>query len=34
MKEEITALQQWAQTRARKANAPEDTTAKMVRRIK
>jgi SpoVK/Ycf46/Vps4 family AAA+-type ATPase len=35
MKEEITALQQWAQTRARKANAPEDSgSRKQIRRIK
>ena len=35
MKEEISALQQWATTRARKANAPDETeSAKPVRRIK
>jgi SpoVK/Ycf46/Vps4 family AAA+-type ATPase len=35
MKEEISALQQWAATRARKANALEETDAtKSVRRIK
>lgn len=35
MKEEITALQQWATTRARRANTPEETdTTKSVRRIK
>ena len=34
MKEEITALQDWARTRARKANTPEATdTTKPVRRI-
>lgn len=34
MKEEITALQEWARTRARKANTPESTeTTKPVRRI-
>jgi hypothetical protein len=34
MKEEIGGLQQWAQTRARKANTPEDIeTQKTVRRI-
>jgi SpoVK/Ycf46/Vps4 family AAA+-type ATPase len=34
MKEEISALQQWAATRARKANMPEETeTRKPVRRI-
>jgi hypothetical protein len=35
MKEEIAGLQQWAQTRARKANTPEETdSTKTVRRIK
>ena len=35
MKEEITALQQWAQTRARRANAREETdVGRQVRRIK
>ncbi|MFC1895413.1 AAA family ATPase, partial [Thermodesulfobacteriota bacterium] len=35
MKEEITALQQWAVTRARKANSPEQADpTKSVRRIK
>ena len=35
MKEEIIGLQQWAQTRARKANTPEETdSTKTVRRIK
>jgi len=35
MKEEISALQQWAKTRARRANTPDDTdTTKNVRRIK
>ncbi len=35
MKEEISALQQWAVTRARRANTPEETdTTKTVRRIK
>jgi hypothetical protein len=35
MKEEINALQQWATTRARRANAPDDTDiTKSVRRIK
>ena len=33
MKEEITALREWAKTRARKANTPEDETKK-TRRIK
>jgi SpoVK/Ycf46/Vps4 family AAA+-type ATPase len=35
MKEEITSLQQWSTTRARRANAPEESeTIKPVRRIK
>ena len=35
MKEEITALQQWATTRARRANTPEESeSTKPVRRIK
>jgi SpoVK/Ycf46/Vps4 family AAA+-type ATPase len=35
MKEEITALREWAKTRARKANSPEeDTQNKTLRRIK
>jgi SpoVK/Ycf46/Vps4 family AAA+-type ATPase len=35
MKEDITALQEWAKTRARKANAPEDTSEiKTIRRIR
>jgi SpoVK/Ycf46/Vps4 family AAA+-type ATPase len=35
MKEEISALQQWAVTRARRANTPEEPdTAKTVRRVK
>ena len=33
MKEEIGALQQWAETRARKANSPENTKFNQVRRI-
>ena len=33
MKEEIGALQQWAATRARKANAAEETETKNIRRI-
>jgi hypothetical protein len=34
MKEEIGALQQWATTRARRANMPEERQTKSVRRIK
>ena len=34
MKEEISALQQWATTRARRANMPEERQTKSVRRIK
>jgi len=35
MKEDITALREWAKTRARRANLPEDEDlAKKVRRIK
>jgi len=34
MKEEISALQQWATTRARRANTPETETSNSVRRIK
>ena len=35
MKEEISALQQWAVTRARRANTPEESdTIKSVRRVK
>ena len=33
MKEEITALQEWATTRARKANAAEEKTATTRRRV-
>jgi len=34
MKEEIHALQQWATTRARRANTPEEPETKSVRRVK
>jgi hypothetical protein len=34
MKEEISALQQWSTTRARRANTPEESETKPVRRIK
>jgi SpoVK/Ycf46/Vps4 family AAA+-type ATPase len=35
MKEEITALQEWARTRARRANTPETTDAtRTIRRIR
>ena len=33
MKEEISALQQWAATRARKANSPDNREQKPIRRI-
>ena len=34
MKEDITALREWAKTRARKANASDDETPKKIRRIR
>jgi len=34
MKEDITALREWAKTRARKANAPDDENLKKIRRIR
>jgi len=34
MKEDITALREWAKTRARKANASDDEKLKKIRRIR